>query len=198
MASTTFDLPEPLGPTTTVTPGSSSSVVASANDLKPLRVNVLRNMAPPKLSGAVSAARDGRQAVCVGTRRRRRVLARRGSEPLADRAPVVAAPGGHPASDDPPTAGAATLAGAAVHAVVELVGARPTHQVDVLGVAQRRPTATHGRSEHVEDLLVQPAHRRAASAWRRRGRGGAAPRGGSRRSRCCRCRRSRAGRGAAP
>ena len=65
MASTTLDLPDPLGPTTTVTPGSSSSVVASANDLKPLRVNVLRNMAPPKLSGAVSVARDRRQAVCV-------------------------------------------------------------------------------------------------------------------------------------
>ena len=35
MASTTLDLPEPLGPTTTVTPGSSSSVAGSANDLKP-------------------------------------------------------------------------------------------------------------------------------------------------------------------
>src|SRR6187397_2560655 len=99
MASTTLDLPEPLGPTTTVTPGSSSSVVASANDLKPLSVNVLRNMAPPKLSGAVSAARDSDA----------------GSGPLAHRAPVVAAPGGRPAADDPATAGAATLAGAAVH-----------------------------------------------------------------------------------
>ncbi len=49
IASTTFDLPEPFGPTTTVTPGSSSSVVASANDLKPLRVSDLRNTAGPKL-----------------------------------------------------------------------------------------------------------------------------------------------------
>ena len=64
MASTTFDLPEPLGPTTTVTPGSSSSVVASANDLKPLRVSVFRNTAPPKLSGAVSAARDSVSRRC--------------------------------------------------------------------------------------------------------------------------------------
>ena len=43
IASTTLDLPEPLGPTTTVTPGSSSIVVESAKDLKPLRVRDLRN-----------------------------------------------------------------------------------------------------------------------------------------------------------
>ncbi len=36
MASTTFDFPDPFGPTTTVTPRSSSSVAGSANDLKPL------------------------------------------------------------------------------------------------------------------------------------------------------------------
>ena len=41
-ASTTFDLPEPLGPTTQVTPGSKCKVVAEANDLKPLRVKFLR------------------------------------------------------------------------------------------------------------------------------------------------------------
>ena len=41
-ASTTFDLPEPLGPTTQVMPGSRRSVVAEAKDLKPLRVSVLR------------------------------------------------------------------------------------------------------------------------------------------------------------
>ena len=51
IASTTFDLPEPLGPTTTVTPGSSSSVVASANDLKPLRVRLFRNTASATLPG---------------------------------------------------------------------------------------------------------------------------------------------------
>src|SRR4051794_6325847 len=44
MASTTLDLPLPLGPTTTVTPGSRSKVVASAKDLKPLRVSDRRNM----------------------------------------------------------------------------------------------------------------------------------------------------------
>src|SRR6185312_14730766 len=42
MASTTFDLPEPLGPTTQVMPGSRRSVVAEAKDLKPLTVRLLR------------------------------------------------------------------------------------------------------------------------------------------------------------
>ena len=38
-ASTTLDLPEPFGPTTTVIPGSSSIVVGSAKDLKPFIVS---------------------------------------------------------------------------------------------------------------------------------------------------------------
>jgi hypothetical protein len=37
MASTTLLLPEPLGPTTQVMPGSKRSVVADAKDLKPAR-----------------------------------------------------------------------------------------------------------------------------------------------------------------
>ncbi len=41
-ASTTLDLPEPLGPTTQVIPGSKRSVVAEAKDLKPRRVRLLR------------------------------------------------------------------------------------------------------------------------------------------------------------
>lgn len=41
-ASTTLDLPEPLGPTTQVMPGSNRSVVADAKDLKPRRVRLLR------------------------------------------------------------------------------------------------------------------------------------------------------------
>jgi hypothetical protein len=46
-ASTTFDFPEPFGPTTTATPGSKSSVVRSANDLKPFTVSRFRNIAGP-------------------------------------------------------------------------------------------------------------------------------------------------------
>jgi hypothetical protein len=42
MASTRFDLPDPLGPTTTETPGRNSSRVRSANDLKPTTLRVLR------------------------------------------------------------------------------------------------------------------------------------------------------------
>src|SRR3954463_4108342 len=42
MASTTLDLPEPLGPTTAVIPGSSRSVVGDAKDLKPLSVRLDR------------------------------------------------------------------------------------------------------------------------------------------------------------
>ncbi len=40
-ASTTLDLPDPLGPTMHVMPGSRRIVVAEAKDLKPLRVTVL-------------------------------------------------------------------------------------------------------------------------------------------------------------
>src|SRR6185312_9438043 len=41
-ASTTLDLPEPLGPTTAVMPGSNRRVVEDANDLKPFSVRLLR------------------------------------------------------------------------------------------------------------------------------------------------------------
>src|SRR5690606_1064496 len=45
-ASTTFDLPEPLGPTTHVTPGSKAKVVGVAKDLNPLRVRLFRYTRP--------------------------------------------------------------------------------------------------------------------------------------------------------
>ena len=41
-ASTTLDLPDPLGPTMQVMPGSSCRVVEEAKDLKPLSVRLLR------------------------------------------------------------------------------------------------------------------------------------------------------------
>src|SRR5207249_10128002 len=41
-ASTTFDLPDPFGPTTQVMPGSNRKVVAEAKDLNPRRVGVFR------------------------------------------------------------------------------------------------------------------------------------------------------------
>src|SRR5215470_11839092 len=45
-ASTTLDLPDPLGPTTQVMPGSRRSAVAEANDLKPRSVRDFRYTRP--------------------------------------------------------------------------------------------------------------------------------------------------------
>src|SRR3978361_1286460 len=53
-ASTTLDLPEPLGPTTAVMPGSKRRVVGAAKDLKPFSVRLLRYM-----RGQVTARPDG-------------------------------------------------------------------------------------------------------------------------------------------
>src|SRR5208282_264381 len=46
IASTTFDLPQPLGPTTAVIPGAKPIVVESRNDLKPSNSRLLRRMLP--------------------------------------------------------------------------------------------------------------------------------------------------------
>jgi len=54
-ASTTFDLPEPLGPTTQVMPGSNTSVVLEAKDLKPRSVRLLRYIYSPTASPAFTA-----------------------------------------------------------------------------------------------------------------------------------------------
>src|SRR3954452_5598229 len=58
MASTTLDLPDPFGPTTTVTPGSNWSVVGLANDLKPLRVSDFKNTARPTLVASTRPPRE--------------------------------------------------------------------------------------------------------------------------------------------
>src|SRR4029450_10932445 len=55
-ASTTLDLPEPLGPTTQVMPGSKLRVVADAKDLNPRKLRLLRYKLPP-LDG-VSSGED--------------------------------------------------------------------------------------------------------------------------------------------
>src|SRR3954467_10140351 len=60
IASTTLDLPDPLGPTTQVIPGSSFMVVADAKDLKPLTVRLLRcTDLPGQVSGAGGYSRAG-------------------------------------------------------------------------------------------------------------------------------------------
>src|SRR5690242_14215530 len=57
MASTTLLLPDPLGPTTAVTPGSKRSVVAEAKDLKPRSVRDLRCTSLPVVDPAGAARR---------------------------------------------------------------------------------------------------------------------------------------------
>ena len=200
MASTTLDLPEPLGPTTTVTPGSRSSVVASANDLKPLRVRLFRNTAPAKLPAPTAAVQgctasirvfEGVRVLDVGKSHRWHSDARQHSDhkrwhhgqkwvlrpPLTVRRMIA------------PPARSAALAGPPVHDVIVLVRALGTHQVDVLVVAQRRASGADRGEQDAVHGVVQPADlvpsQRAGGpervdAWRR---------GGSRRRRCCRRRR---------
>src|SRR2546421_12909861 len=48
-ASVTFDLPDPFGPTTTLTPGPKSSRVRSGKDLKPFSVSDFRYTRPLSL-----------------------------------------------------------------------------------------------------------------------------------------------------
>src|ERR1700760_638889 len=59
IASTTLLLPEPLGPTTQVRPGSRASVVVPAKDLNPRRVRLLRYI-PADASGHGAQNRGGR------------------------------------------------------------------------------------------------------------------------------------------
>ena len=104
MASTTLDLPDPLGPTTTVTPGSNTIVVLSANDLKPLRVRLFKNTAASKLSAhPTSAPHAVGGTVRAGSGGVERSV-------LADRAEVGAATAGHGPTDPSAAAGEASLA----------------------------------------------------------------------------------------
>src|SRR4249919_605362 len=65
-ASTTLDLPEPLGPTMQVMPGSSCSVVDEAKDLSPLRVRLFRYNGAP-----LPVAFHGHGATTVGLQAQR-------------------------------------------------------------------------------------------------------------------------------
>src|SRR6478672_4386914 len=58
-ASTTLDLPDPLGPTMQVIPGSSCRVVADANDLNPRSVRLLRYTAGAPLGVRWRQGRPG-------------------------------------------------------------------------------------------------------------------------------------------
>src|SRR4051794_10942545 len=84
MASTTLLLPEPLGPTTQVRPGSKCRVVALAKDLNPRRVNRSRCT---RLPGAENYRRP--QVISVGTGPRRRLAAHISAGRSARGAPTV-------------------------------------------------------------------------------------------------------------
>src|SRR5829696_3772441 len=58
IASTTLDLPDPLGPTTAVMPGSSRRVVGDAKDLKPFSVRLDRCTVGRLPEGYDSSARN--------------------------------------------------------------------------------------------------------------------------------------------
>ena len=77
-ASETLDLPEPLGPTTTVTPGSSCITLLSAKDLNPLSVSDLRCTVP--LENGRWQARNG------ACETRRKVYHRARANPAANQA----------------------------------------------------------------------------------------------------------------
>src|SRR5690606_1441885 len=65
IASTTFDLPEPLGPTTTVMPGGNSKRVLSAKLLKPMSSRAL------SIGGQQRVEDDGRCGAVRGAARQR-------------------------------------------------------------------------------------------------------------------------------
>ena len=172
----------PFGPTTTVTPGSSSSVVVSAKDLKPLRVSVLRNIAWRRYVPTSRAVPH--DCGCAPTRRcavpaRLRQTWQCGQkkvERLLELDP-----------DDRRPAPAAGLALAVVDLVLRLVVARPADEVDVLLVRQRRAPVLDGLVQHLDQRPVQPPDLLGRQRRRTCGRSAARPRRGSRRCRCCRC-----------
>ena len=83
-ASTTLDLPEPLGPTMQVMPGSSCRVVEEAKDLNPLQGQALQ-------------VHGGAPSESLGRHGRRRPGAARATAARTDRRSPAARPRGRPA-----------------------------------------------------------------------------------------------------
>src|SRR6476646_6795479 len=71
-ASTTLDLPDPLGPTMQVMPGSSWSVVADAKDLNPRRVRLCKYTWAPSPPARQRGSPYRPCAVIPGTPRRQK------------------------------------------------------------------------------------------------------------------------------
>src|SRR3954469_1088935 len=144
-ASTRLDLPDPFGPTTTITPGSNSSTVLSANDLNPRSVRDFRNT-PQLLLGR-----------CRSVRAR---LAKRADRSWSDLA--VRAEERGPArvllADDRAPAPEAGLPVPGVHLVVLLVAALLAEQIHVLLVGERGAPVLDAVLEDLHHRPVQAAH----------------------------------------
>ena len=69
-----FDLPEPLGPTITLTPGENSSLVRSGNDLNPFIAIDLRYMRALLASPEGSRSTRTRRAARLTPKMRQRLL----------------------------------------------------------------------------------------------------------------------------
>src|SRR5215212_594684 len=104
-ASTTLDLPEPLGPTMHVTPGSSWSVVDEAKDLNPFRVRLFRYNVAPHIDGTAARSRPRVSRVQLQARGGRAGEVQRGHPthgPGSSRASgAVSGPSPRPALDQP-------------------------------------------------------------------------------------------------
>ena len=137
-ASTTFDLPEPFGPTTTVMPGSSSIVVGSANDLKPLRVSVFKNTLDRRYPCRSRTPGIGRAP--------RLPQAARCSKLAALAHVRGACPDLEPHDTVPATS--AWLPRPVVDGMTLLIGPQVAGEVPVAQVPQRRPSRGHGLAEH--------------------------------------------------
>ena len=145
-ASTTLDLPLPLGPTTTVTPGSNSSTAGSAKDLKPLRESDFRNTGRSPYRHPTGAAEPAHTWQC--------------SQKNVERPPdltrtMVAGTAGTPAL-------------AVVGLVLVLVVADLPEQVPVLLVRQRGAPALDRLGQRLDHGAVEPTHLLGRQRIRRR------------------------------
>src|SRR5689334_6473047 len=113
--STTLDFPEPFGPTTTQTPGSKSSVVLSAKDLKPFSVSERRNTPTPSPAGD-----------------------RRGADPAGR------GPDGSRSSDHHTLLGSSTAGHPSPHAKARLTDGRDAFGVHGIDPGARRACVTPG------------------------------------------------------
>ena len=133
-ASVMFDLPEPLGPTTTETPGAKSSLVRSGKDLKPLSVTERRCIGYVDSS---SATTRGVHAGAATPARSARPPARRASSSAPTPRPT-----GSPATDAT-TSNVRSCGGPSSPAIGVLDGLRAARQallqrgLEVDGVRQR-------------------------------------------------------------